>query len=148
MIIFRIIYLSFFPINFYINTFHNICDNKKNICIIILTLDNKKLGFYTSIGLSRDKKKVYDNKAFLFKINKSEMDCFHIKKGEIAFYGYDDYVLYLGGDQLIIRDKFMSGASSCGMKMKNYRINTNYQMNNGNKNFIVKELEVYIISEI
>ena len=131
-----------------INTFHNICDNKKNICIIILTLNNKKLGFYTSIGLSRDKKKVYDNKAFLFKINKSEMDCFHIKKGEIAFYGYDDYVLYLGGDQLIIRDKFMSGASSCGMKMKNYRINTNYQMNNGNKNFIVKELEVYIISEI
>jgi len=131
-----------------IHNFHNSCDNKKNIFIMILTLENIKLGFYTSVGLSSDKKYIYDNNAFLFKLGKSEMDCFHINNGEIAFYGYDDYVLYLGGDQLIIRDKFMSKASSCGMKMKNYRINTNYQLNNGNKNFIIKELEVYIISEI
>ena len=131
-----------------IHNFHNSCDNKKNIFIMILTLENIKLGFYTSVGLSSDKKYIYDNNAFLFKLGKSEMDCFHINNGEIALYGYDDYVLYLGGDQLIIRDKFMSKASSCGMKMKNYRINTNYQLNNGNKNFIIKELEVYIISEI
>ena len=131
-----------------IHNFHNSCDNIKNIFLMILTLDNKKLGFYTSVGLSSDKKNIYDDNAFLFKLGKSEMDCFHIKVGEIAFYGYDDYVLYLGGEQLIIRDKFMSKTSSCGMKMKNYRINTNYQLNNGNKNFIIKELEIYIISEI
>ena len=76
------------------------------------------------------------------------MDCFHIKHSEVAFYGKKDYILYLGGDQLIIRDNFLSGASSCGIKMKNYKINNNYQINNGNKNFIIKELEVYIIYEI
>ena len=127
--------------------FHKRCDNKKNIFLIILTIDNQKFGFYTSVGLSMDKKIIYDNNAFLFKLNKAEMDCFHIKNSEIAFYGVDDYILYLGGEQLIIKDKFLSGASSCGSKMKNYKTNNNYQINNGNKNFIIKELEVYIISE-
>ena len=59
--------------------FHKRCDNKKNIFIIILTIDNQKFGFYTSVGLSMDKKIIYDNNAFLFKLNKAEMDCFHIK---------------------------------------------------------------------
>jgi hypothetical protein len=129
-------------------SFNNKCDNKKNEFIIILTLDNQKFGFYTSIGLSSDKKIVYDNNAFLFKLSKPEVNCFHIKQSEIAFYGYSDYVLYLGGEQLVIKDKFLSGASYCGMKMKNYKINNNYQINNGNRNFIIKELEVYIISDI
>ena len=128
--------------------FHNKCDNIKNTILIILTLDNKKIGFFTSVGLSSDKKIIYDDSAFLFKLYKSEIDCFHIKHGEVAFFGKKDYILYLGGDQLIIRDNFLSGASSCGIKMKNYKINNNYQMNNGNKNFIIKELEVYIINEI
>ena len=131
-----------------IHNFHKSCDNRKNIFIMILTLDNTKLGFYSSVGLSSDNRNIYDDNAFLFKLGKSEMDCFHIKNGEIALYGYDDYVLYLGGDQLIIRDNFMSRESLCGMKMKNYRINTKYQLNNGNQKFIIKELEIYIISKI
>ena len=128
--------------------FRNRCFNIKNIFLIILTLDNKKIGFYTSVGLSTDKELIYDNNAFLFKLSKAEMDCFHIKNSEIASYGYKDYILYLGGEQLIIRDKFLSAASSCGTKMKNYKINTNYQLNNGNKNFIIKELEAYTVFKI
>ena len=128
--------------------FHNKCDYIKNVFVIILTLDNKKFGFFTSKGLSSGKNAIYDDKAFLFKLNKEEIDCFHIKNGEIAFYGLNDYVLNLGGDQLIIRDKFLSNASFCGLKMKNYKTNINYQINSGNKNFIIKELEVYSIIEI
>ena len=125
--------------------FHKKCDNKKNIFIIILTLDNKKFGFFTSNGLCSEQKIIYDNNAFLFKLNKEEIDCFHIKYGEIAFFGASDYILNLGGEQLIIRDKFLSNASFCGLKMRNYKTNLNYQINNGNKNFIIKELEVYSI---
>ena len=128
--------------------FHEKCDNIKNIFLIILTLDNKKFGFFTSIGLSKEQKVNYDNKAFLFKLNKEEIDCFRIKNGEIAFYGLNDYILNLGGEQLIIKDKFLSSASFCGLKMKNYKTNINYQINNGNKNFIIKEMEVYCISEL
>ena len=128
--------------------FHNRCDNTKNLFLIILTLDNKKFGFFTSVGLSTDKKIVYDNNAFLFKLANEEIDCFHIKSNEICYYGFDDYVLYLGGEQLIIKDKFLSNASTCGVKMRNYRMNNNYQINNGNKNFIIKELEAYNIPEI
>ena len=129
-------------------TFHKKCDNKKNIFIIILTLDNKKFGFFTSNGLCSEQKIIYDNNAFLFKLNKEEIDCFHIKYGEIAFFGASDYILNLGGEQLIIRDKFLSNASFCGLKMRNYKTNLNYQINNGNKNFIIKELEVYSITEV
>ena len=128
-------------------SFQNRCKNKKNLFFIILTLDNQKFGFYTSIGLTTDKKEIYDNNAFLFKMSKGEIDYFNIKKSEIAFYGHDDYILYLGGEQLIIRENFLSGASSCGVKMKTYKINNNYQINNGNKNFIIKEMEVYSIFE-
>ena len=128
--------------------FHKKCDNKKNVFIIILTLDNKKFGYFSSVGLSTEQKVVYDNKAYLFKLNKEEIDCFHIKYGDIAFFGSNDYILNLGGEQLIIRDKFLSNASFCGLKMKSYKTNFNYQLNNGNKNFIIKELEVYCISEI
>ena len=129
-------------------TFHNKCDNIKNIFVIILTLDNKKFGFFTSKGLSSEKNAIYDDKAFLFRLNREEIDCFHIKNGEIAFYGLNDYVLNLGGEQLVIRDKFLSNASYCGLKMKNYKTNVNYQLNNGNKNFIIKEMEVFCICEI
>jgi hypothetical protein len=128
--------------------FHNKCDNIKNVFVIILTLDNKKFGFFTSIGLSSQNNPVYDDKAFLFKLNKETIDCFGIKNGEIAFYGSSDYILNLGGEQLIIRDKFLSNASFCGLKMKNYKIYNNYQINNGSKNFIIKEMEVYCITEI
>ena len=128
--------------------FHNKCDNIKNVFVIILTLDNKKFGFFTSIGLSSQNNPVYDDKAFLFKLNKETIDCFGIKNGEIAFYGSRDYILNLGGEQLIIRDKFLSNASFCGLKMKNYKIYNNYQINNGSKNFIIKEMEVYCITEI
>ena len=128
--------------------FHNKCDNIKNEFVIILTLDNKKFGFFTSIGLSSENNPVYDDKAFLFKLNKETIDCFGIKNGEIAFYGSSDYILNLGGEQLIIRDKFLSNASFCGLKMKNYKIYNNYQINNGSKNFIIKEMEVYCITEI
>ena len=128
--------------------FHKKCDKMMNIFIIILTLDNKKFGFYSSLGLTTEKKYIYDNKAFLFKLTQTEMDCFFVKKDEIAFYGYSDYILFLGGEQLIIKDNFLSGASSCGCKMKNYKINTNYQINNGNRNFIIKELEVYSVWEM
>jgi hypothetical protein len=128
--------------------FHNKCDNIKNVFVIILTLDNKKFGFFTSIGLSSENNPVYDDKAFLFKLNKETIDCFGIKNGEIAFYGSSDYILNLGGEQLIIRDKFLSNASFCGLKMKNYKIYNNYQINNGSKNFIIKEMEVYCITEI
>ena len=128
--------------------FHKKCDNKKNVFIIILTLDNKKFGYFSSVGLSTEQKVVYDNKAYLFKLNKEEIDCFHIKYGDIAYFGSNDYILNLGGEQLIIRDKFLSNASFCGLKMKSYKTNFNFQLNNGNKNFIIKELEVYCISEI
>ena len=128
--------------------FHNKCDYIKNVFVIILTLDNKKFGFFTSKGLSSSKNAIYDNKAFLFKLNKEEIDCFQVKSGEIALYGSNDYVLNLGGEQLIIRDKFLSNASFCGLKMKNYKTNINYQINSGNKNFIIKELEVYSVIEI
>ena len=131
-----------------INIFKNKVYNNKNIFIIILTLDNKKFGFYSSIGIIPDKKEIKDNKAFLFKLFKEQIDCFRVKNDEIAIYVNDDYVLNLGGEQLIIRDKFLSNASFCGLKMKNYRIINNYQLNNGNKNFIIKEMEVYCISEI
>ena len=128
--------------------FHNKCDYIKNVFVIILTLDNKKFGFFTSKGLSSSKNAIYDNKAFLFKLNKEEIDCFQVKSGEIALYGSNDYVLNLGGEQLIIRDKFLSNASFCGLKMKNYKTNINYQINSGNKNFIIKEMEVYCVIEI
>jgi hypothetical protein len=32
--------------------------------------------------------------------------------------------------------------------MKNYKIYNNYQINNGSKNFIIKEMEVYCITEL
>ena len=131
-----------------VSIFHKKCDNKRNIFILILTLDNKKFGFFTSIGLTSVQQTNCDNKAYLFKLNKEEIDCFHIKYGETSHYDSNEHILYLGGEQLIIRDKFLSNASFCGLKMKNYKTNFNYQINNGNKNFIIKELEVYCISEI
>ena len=131
-----------------ITVFQNKVHNKKNIFIIILTLDNKKFGFYSFVGISLDNKEIKDNKAYLFKLYKEQIDCFRVKNDEIAIYANKDYVLNLGGEQLVIRDKFLSNASCCGLKMKNYRLYNNYQLNNGNKNFIIKEMEVYCISEI
>ena len=131
-----------------ISVFHNKCDNIKYIFIIILTLDNKKFGFYTSLGLSSDQNAVYDDRAFMFKLCNGGIETFHVFPKEIAFYGLKDFILNLGGEQLIIRDKFLSNASFCGLKMKNYRTYNNYEINNGNKNFIIKEMEVYRVIKI
>lgn len=54
-------------------------------------------------------------------------------------------MIYLGGEQLIIKNNFLSNVSSCGNKNNHFQTKKHFELNNGRRNFIIKEMEVYSI---
>ena len=127
---------------------HELCDNKKNVLIIIKSDNNYVFGGYSKIGFKTNNSERFDylidNNSFLFSINfkriypvinNTKIIC-HIKDtyglcfdSSLVFYDYfmqrNDNVIYSK-----IREKFNG-------------LNNDYEMNGGKDKFQCKELEVF-----
>ena len=126
---------------------HQLCDNKKNVLIIIKSDSGNIFGGYCKIGFRTcpDLEYKIDNNSFLFSnnlrkiypaINNSPCIC-HINDS----YGLCFYA------SLCIYDWFMSNSNSevCGGACEKYfnELTKNYEMNGGNRYFKCVELEVF-----
>ena len=130
-----------------IKTFHNKCDGENFILLIIETTKGYKFGGFTSIGFDSSGFELNDNYAFLFSIDKQKI--YEIISGHAAVYcnrrfgpifcSQNDFNSY----NICICDNFLNNASSTSKKSVNYKINDEYELNFGEKDFIVKELEIY-----
>ena len=126
--------------------FHKKCDGHAPIIIFIKTDKDVIFGGYTEVPFFSSKKKKgnKDDNAFIFSIDK--MKIFEVEKGTIAtcslknygpvFYGYEH-------ENIFLMDDFFSDRGNVARKGDRYKTTEDFEINNGEENFYVKELEIY-----
>ncbi len=129
-----------------VEDFHKKCDGYAPIIVFIKTDKNVIFGGYTEVPFYATKKKVEnkDDNAFIFSIDK--MKIYEAEKGAAAtcslknygpvFYGYKHENIYL-------IDDFFSDRGNVARKGDRYNTTEDFEINNGEENFYVKELEIY-----
>lgn len=132
-----------------IKTFHLKCDSEENVLILIETINGLIFGGYTSVGFDSSGHELRDDNAFLFSVDKQQI--YDIVKGNNAIYcnrkcgpifcAKPDSTAY----NIFIPDKYLSHVSTTTKKSYCYQIEGNFSLNNGSKEFMVKEMEVFRI---
>ena len=123
------------------SAFHNKCDYARSSIVLVETRNGKRFGGFTSCSWEGNSIKKRDYKAFIFSLDK--MQIYDIIPGEQAIGCYKKYGPIFLGYQILINDEaFTRGGSTC-LRGKNYNTNEDYELNDGVKQFQIKEIEVY-----
>ena len=127
--------------------FHELCDNETDVIVAIETEEGRRFGGYTKIGFDSSCKSKIDEYAFLFSFDK--MKIYRIMKGFKAivcypqsgpcFFGSKNDIIHIG-------DNFLTNYSHTEKKNNTYEsMEEDYELNNGEPQFLVKELEIFKI---
>ena len=131
-----------------VNIFHELCDNQKDIIVVIETKKGCRFGGYTKIGFDSEEKSKKDDFAFLFSFDK--MKIYKIKKGykAIACYsGSGPCFFGTKSDSIHIEDNFFEKYSRTDKKNTVYeKMDEDYELNKGEASFLIKELEIFKIN--
>ena len=128
--------------------FHKKCDYIKNIIILIKTKEQKKFGGFstesweTNTEIPIHKK---DKDAFIFRLDNYK--CYDIIKPEKALYCSKKLGPVFGIGEIFISDNFFKNVSHCNEK-EAYKCEIDYENKetlNGEKEFLVEEIEAYKI---
>ena len=130
-----------------VKTFHSNCDGEENVLIIIETNKGLKFGGFTSIGFDNSGCELRDDNAFLFSIDRRKV--YDIIPGNNAIYcnrkcgpifcSKPDSSAY----SIFIPDNYLKNNSTTTKKCNCYKMEENFELNNGAKEFLIKELEVF-----
>lgn len=132
------------------NAFHSLCDYKNNLLFLIKTKKNFRFGgFITNfIAPKYHGKCVRDDNAFCFSLNLKKI--YNIKNNDAIYINNEEIITFLM-DIFKICNNFFSKESICtdareGKKYIYYNNqNSKYEINGGEKTFLVQELEVFEI---
>ena len=69
--------------------FHEKCDGKKNVLVLIETTEGVRFGGFTSVGFNSTSGNTLDSNAFIFSIDKRKI--YNVKKNKEAIYCYSTY---------------------------------------------------------
>ena len=127
-------------------TFHSKCDELKMSMVLIETTKGVRFGGFTTKSWGGKCVKKIDNDAFVF--NLETRKCFDVIKNEYAIGGYPKFGPVFFGCQIRIYDDFFKKGGTTCHKTLNYKTKKDYELNNGEQNYIVKEIEVYGIETI
>ena len=130
--------------------FHQKCDREQNILLFILTSQNYIFGGYTSIGFDSSGNAKKDKDAFLFSVDFKKI--YEIK--------YDLYAIFCNKNcgpifcaksdglyNICIPDKFFKYKSYTCKKGTPFNTTESFELNHGEKEFQVIELEIYRINK-
>ena len=134
-----------------VSDFHKYCDKKKNVLVLIKTDKDVRFGGFTSVGFDSYLHHKKDNQAFIFSLDKKSI--YEIKKEKNAIFCSKDYGPCFDGAEngcglfniSIKEDIFKNQQHTGNNKDNSYEINYDFELNNGEKDFNVKELEVFQI---
>ena len=131
-----------------VNIFHKLCDNKKNVIVAIETKKGCRFGGFTKIGFDSEEESKKDDAAFLFSFDK--MKIYKIKKGcrAIACYSQSGPCFFGSkSDTIHIENNFLENNSHTDKRSFIYeKMEEDYELNKGEADFIVKELEIFRIN--
>ena len=123
------------------SAFHEKCDKANRTIVLIETDKNKRFGGFTSKSWKGDRIEKNDEEAFIFSLDK--MKTYDNIKGELAIGCYPKFGPIFMGCQIRIYDNAFTKGGTTFEKGLNYNTEEDYELNGGERNFIVKEIEVY-----
>ena len=124
-----------------ISNIHDKCDNIQSVLLLIKTKKGIRFGGYTERGFTKSGKEENDNKAFVFSLDKKTI---YNNKDNPAFYDYDYQIGFK--NTIYLYDNFFSNSSNAviGGGCTQY-LCEKYELNNGGKNYLVSEIEIFHI---
>ena len=127
-------------------TFHQQCDNIDISLVLIETEKGIRFGGFTTKSWKGNCVQKIDNEAFVFSIDKNKI--YDVIKNEMAIGCYPKFGPVFFGCQIRIYDSFFNKNSTTCHKKLNFKTNEDYELNNGEQFFTVKDIEVYSIEGI
>ena len=126
--------------------FHEKCDKHGMTLVLVETTKGVRFGGFTTKTWDGNCIKKIDNDAFVFSFDKRR--CYDVIRNEYAVGGYPKFGPVFFGCQIRIYDNFFTkGGTTCNRGL-NYKTKQDYELNNGEQKYIVKEIEVYDIESI
>lgn len=129
--------------------FHSKCDKIRGTLIIIKTENGLKFGGYTNESWEGNNVTKVDNTAFIFSLNNNKV--YDIKSNVNAIFCSPFYGPYFCGNNnptlFVNDDSNTRGGICCKAAESNYcGYFDDYEINNGNPNFRINEMEVFKVS--
>ena len=128
------------------DTFHSKCDNKNNLLFLIKTTKNVRFGGFTSVFINGEKKTcIKDDDAFCFSLFLKKIYN-KIKKIPNSIYVSEYEIITFLEDIFKIYNNFFSTQSICNDSERKVCYDnqfTKYEINGGEKSFLVERLEVF-----
>ena len=126
--------------------FHNKCDKAKSTLVLIETDKGKRFGGYTSVTWEGNCIEKLDEDAFIFSLDKKKV--YENIHGEKAIGCYTKFGPVFLGCQIRIYDNAFQRRGTTFKKGLHYNTKEDYELTDGDREFKVKEIEVYeIIAE-
>ena len=126
--------------------FHEKCDNHPMTLVLVETTKGIRFGGFTRKSWEGRCLKKTDNDAFVFSIDKNKI--YDIVLNEPAVGAYPKFGPVFFGCQIrIYNECFTKGGSTCYRGL-NYKTTKDFELNNGEQTYIVKDIEVYDIEAI
>ena len=126
--------------------FHQKCDSLDMSLIIIETVKGIRFGGFTMRPWEGNCVQKVDNEAFVFSIDKKKI--YDVITNEPAMGCYPKFGPVFFGCQIRIYDNFFTKISTTCHRRLNYKTSQDYELNNGEQSFVVKDIEVYGIEAI
>ena len=123
------------------NRFHYICDKHSNLIVLIKTQKGLRFGGFTSSKFRSTSHLKFDNNAFLFSLDNKKV--FNIIPGQYAIYCYDNTGPCFSKGSLYVPNSFFSKYGKTRIAGGPFQFRKDYELNNGNEKFLIKELEVF-----
>ena len=127
-------------------TFHEKCDNHQNTLILVETTKGVRFGGFTTKTWDGKCVKKIDNNAFVFSLDKNKI--YDVRNNDFAIGGYPKFGPVFFGCQIRIYDDFFRKGGTTCYRGLNYKTKTDFELNNGEQTYIVKEIEVYDVEVI
>ena len=124
-------------------TFHEKCDNYSMTLIIIETTKGLRFGGFTTKSWDGNSVHKIDINAFIFSIDRNKT--YDIKGHEPAIGCYPKYGPVFFGSQIRIYDMFFTKPSTTCKRGICYKTDEDFELNNGEPSFFVKDMEVYAL---
>ena len=121
--------------------FHQKCNMAPSSIVLIETKDGVRFGGYTSKTWEGNRLVKKDSKAFVFSIDKKEI--YDVVPNAEAVGAYPKLGPVFFGCQIRIYDNFFTKGGSTYLKGVNYQTTSDYILSGGNKEYTIKELEVF-----
>ena len=126
--------------------FHEACDKYDMSLVLIETDKDIRFGGFTTQSWAGTNQKKKDNNAFVFSLETNKI--FNVFPDEPAIGCYPKFGPVFFGCQIRIYDKFFTKGGTTCHKGLNYNTDEDYELNNGEQKYLIKDIEIYSIETI